>query len=362
MSKGTRRAAGEGHVRRRSDGRWEARLSVPGRGSKSYYGKTQAEAVLKRNEARLYIGEADFDTSKLTVASYLSRWLVSVKQSIAPTTYVRYEQAIRRHVVPELGSLLLPKLGPAHIEVFKAALLGRRNLAPSTARQTLLVLSIALNRAVRWELITRNPATAVAKPKVPNEEGYHCLSEEEAVALIAYVHEASPRDEALYHVALKYGPREGELAALRWRDTDYVAKTFTIRVSKTGKGRSVRLAPATIELLKRHRKILLEEKMAAGTKYKDRGLMFPTERGEPQSPKRMIYWLRKHLHAAGLPEIRFHDLRDTAATLMIRDEFPVHLVARILGHKDPVMTLRRYAHVLADMEETGAEKLDRWAF
>jgi integrase len=160
---------------------------------------------------------------------------------------------------------------------------------------------------------------------------------------------------------LKYGPRIGELLALTWRDMDLDRGTLIIRRSKTGQGRTLRLSPGTVAALERHRKLLTRR--GALRLPSAKVPVFPAELGDGhQMPTVVRRRLKRHLKEAGLPQIRFHDLRDTAATLMLEDGFPVHRVARILGHADPAMTLRRYAHVLSELEQEGAERLDRWAF
>ena len=357
-----KRAGGEGTVRKHKGGLWEARLPIPGAAPRSFYGKTQKEAIAKRDEARttLLLGGVAFDAENLTVADYLDQWLQrSVATSVQRSTYRRYEQDVRCHIKPALGNVLLQKLKPAHVEIFKSSLLAN-GLKPSTARQTLLTLSIALNKAIDWELIVKNPARRVTKPK-DEDNHLRCLSAQEAAQLVSSVR--GTRTEALYHLALKYGPRLGELLALRWDDVDLERATLTIPRSKTGVGRKIRLAPKTIEVLKRHRKLVLEERVASGPRaYTEHGYVFPDPTGEKMNGWTVLDRLHTHLAQAGLPKIRFHDLRDTAATLMLADDFPLHLVSRILGHKNPAMTLKRYAHVLPEMEERAVEKLDKWAF
>ena len=352
-----KRPSGDGLVRRHASGLWEARISIPGGKPKSFYGKSQAEALTKRDAFRVQmLSGIDLDADKLTLAEYLYQWLTSVQPSVASSTYRRYEQAVRCHLTPHLGSVKLSKVGPGHVELLKGQLIGG-GMSAGSAKTTLVVLSTALNRAVKWRLIDHNPARAVSNPRVPPPD-YVCLTEAQATALVGHVR--GTRHEALYHVALKYGPRAGELSALTWGDLHLDRGTLTIRKSKTGTGRTLQLSSGTVACLKRHRKIAHghEVPKLGGGKTP----LFPNTVGRPLAGSVMRRQLAKHLKEAGLPEIRFHDLRDTAATLMLEDGFPVHRVARILGHADPAMTLRRYAHVLSELEESGAERLDRWAF
>ena len=164
--------------------------------------------------------------------------------------------------------------------------------------------------------------------------------------------------------------RQGELAALRWEDVDLTGKsTITVRRSadtrtktrvsttKTGKERKIRIGPRTVEVLKAHRAGQLEERMAAS--WADPGLVFPNTKGKIRRRDSVVRSLKKLLGEADLPiNVRFHDLRHTAATLALRQGVPLHTVSRMLGHADPAMTLRRYAHVLDDMREDAARTMD----
>jgi integrase len=165
--------------------------------------------------------------------------------------------------------------------------------------------------------------------------------------------------------------RQGELAALRWEDVDLTGKpSITVRHSadtrtktrvsttKTGKERKIHIGPRTAEVLRAHRARQLEERMAAST-WADPGLVFPNTRGKIRRRDTVMRSLRRFLHEAGLPaDVRFHDLRHTAGTLALRQGVPLHTVSRMLGHSDPAMTLRRYAHVLDDMREDAARAMD----
>ena len=179
------------------------------------------------------------------------------------------------------------------------------------------------------------------------------------------------RDEALLTLALRIGMRQGELAALRWEDIDLTDKpSITVRRSadtrsrtrvsttKTGSERKIRIGPRTVEILKTHRAKQLEERMAA-TSWADAGLVFPNTKGKIRRRDSVMRSLRRFLGEAGLPVgVRFHDLRHTAGTLALRQGVPLHAVSRMLGHADPAMTLRRYAHVLEDMREDAARAMD----
>jgi integrase len=368
---GKYRGNGEGTISRRKDGRWVARYFDASRTKrKALYAKTRVEAASRLAAA---IAERDgkpitAEPSKLPLREYFREWLASKKPELAPDTYIRYASIVNSHLAL-LGSIKLSELRRAHIETLKNRL--RQKLAPSTVRHIMAVLSAALNQAVAWELIDTNPTTYVSRPK-DRKPKMRALSETEATRLVEVARDT--RREAMYLVALKLGLRAGEIRALRWSDIDMHRETMTIEFSvstqnglvwgptKTGESRTIRLSPGLIGTLSEHKRRQRIEKMAA-KRWENPRLVFPNQRGGVYRHQGMHVAFKCDLEAAGLPkEIRFHDLRHTAGTLMLRAGTPVHVVAKILGHSDPAMTLRRYSHALPDMQETAALAMDRYLF
>lgn len=185
---------------------------------------------------------------------------------------------------------------------------------------------------------------------------------------------AGTREEALYHVALKLGLRQGELLALRWSDVDLDAGYMTVERSvdtnvqpvrygptKNGEDRTIKLPASVVQALRRHHKLQLKERMVAPA-WEDNGLVFPKPNGRSGIHSHLSWRLDKDLRAAGLPDVHSHVLRHTAATLMIRSGVPIQVVADVLGHRDPAVTLRKYAHVLSDMQDDAAQRMDQYAF
>jgi len=198
------------------------------------------------------------------------------------------------------------------------------------------------------------------------------LSEVEARRLMEVVR--GTRREAMYLVALKLGPRAGEIRALRWHDVDIARGTLTIEFScstqngvvwgpsKGGEPRTLKLSPGLIQSLEAHAELQRLER-AVSKRWDDPTLVFPNQRGGVYRHQGMHVAFKRDLEVAGLPkEIRFHDLRHTAGTLLLRAGTPVHVVSKILGHSDPAMTLRRYSHALPDMQESAALAMDKYGF
>ena len=382
---GRYRGNGEETISKRKDGRWVARYHLrtadgPNRGA--IYACSRSEAATKLARAiadRDGKGPITAEPSKLPVSEYLAEWLASKGPDLGSETHRRYASIVTSHLSPALGSLKLSELRRAEVEylgeyLFEHLVGGLRSagMKPSTVRHIMAVLSCGLNQEVAWEFLASNPATTVKRPKDRTAK-MRALSEEEAARLMEAA--KGTRHELLYDVALTLGPRQGELRALRWSDLDLSgARTLTIERSvhtdygiergptKTGEERRVRVPDRLVEALRRHRKAQLEER-AAAREWEDPSLLFPNTRGAIWHHQTMHDSFKLDLEAAGLPKtVRFHDLRHTAATLMLKKRGPVNVVARVLGHSDPAMTLRRYAHALPDMQEMAAEAMESYGF
>jgi integrase len=328
--------------------------------------EAKIEALSRGGRRRLSL-----EAEKVTVAEYLEDWLQNTSRVNVTEGIQRQRQVhVRDHLSPYIGSEKLAELRSVHVRLVKQELL-EKGLAPNTVGYILGTLSTALNQAVDDELIPRNPASSVRKPKSRGAK-MRVLSAEQAAALVDSVR--GTRYEALYAVAVWLGPRQGELAALTWADVNPEKRLLRIwrsvntdrageiwSATKSGEEREIILPENIAASLIRHSKIQAEEKLAAGRSWKNPDLVFPNTRGGVNRRATVYENFQRHRERAGLPEMRFHDLRDTAGTLMIRGGVDVRTVADILGHADPAMTLRRYAHVLPDMRERAASVIDSYA-
>jgi integrase len=339
----------------------------------SFYGATAKKANEKKIAALAdqNRGVMFADPKGLKVGEYLQSWLSdTARYQVSEGTYLRYERTYRNHLLPFFGRLRLRDLTSAHVRAFKARKI-EEGLNPNTVGVMQGVLNAALNQAVDDGLLPANPAARVRKAATRGETPMRALSHEEASRLISAAE--GTRDEALVTLALRTGMRQGELAALRWEDLDLSdakqgrvtvrrsADTRTqtrISTTKTGEERRVGIGARTVATLKAHKVRQLEERMAASS-WADPGLVFPNTRGKVRRRDSVMRSLRRLLTQAGLPaEVRFHDLRHTAATLAIKQGLPIPTVSKMLGHSDPAMTLRRYAHVLEDMRQEAARAMD----
>jgi integrase len=356
-----RRGNGEGSIRRRNDGRWEGRYSVQtpdGPKQKTVYGKTRKEVAEKLTEVMAGRDKGlVFDAGKLTVAEHLEQWLEDVvKPSASHRTYSTNAQQVRTHVAPTLGRIKLKSLRKAHIDRLYREKLDS-GLSPSTVRRIHAVLHKALEEAVKGDLIPRNPATHANKPKVKQDE----IEPLEASQAAAFLKAAKgDRFEALYILCLMCGLRQGEALALRWRDVDLDEGTLRVNLQlqrvrgggglqfsepKNASRRTVGLPQRAVSALKSHRKRQLEEKLAAGTLYRDEGLVFASGHGTPIDAQNVVNrYYKPLLKRAGLPPIRFHDLRHSCLSLLAQRGEPIRDLQALAGHATAAFTLQRYTH------------------
>jgi integrase len=310
-----------------------------------------------------------FDAGAMTVGEYLERWLeVSVRGTVRMSTYERHEGIVRTHLKPALGRIKVKNLIPTHVRGLHREKMDA-GLAPATVRKLHSTLHKALSQAVSDGLIARN-AAAIKSPR-PDPEEMYPLSADEASALLKAAR--GERFEALYMLAITTGLRRGELLGLRWRDVDLEhgvlrvghalvreGGRYRLGETKTKRGhRSIRLTSQAVSALGVHRKRQLEERMRLASLYEDHDLIYATQKGTPLNPENLVKRSFKPLlKRAGLPEIRFHDLRHTCATLLLGRGVHPKLVQELLGHATIAMTLDTYSHFLPSMGDQTARAME----
>jgi integrase len=370
----SKRGNGEGGItRHKKSGLYMARYmvqTVAGPKRRALYGKTRSEVAAKLSKALAdREGGFTYDAGKQTVEEYLTRWLSnSVRDTVRQRTYERYESIVRMHLAPAIGKVKLKALTPEHVRgLYREKLDG--GLAPRTVLHIHRTLSKALKQATDDGLIPRNAAAPV-KPPRPRREEIRPLNREQVRALFEAARE--DRLEALYAVAVTAGLRRGELQGLKWEDLDLEAGTLQVRrtlseprggyifeAPKSGKGRNIRLTQRATAALREHRKRQLEERIRLGTLWQDHSLVFPSGAGTPLSGGNLNRTFKALLKRAGLSSmIRFHDLRHTCATLLLKQGVNPKFVQELLGHRDVSLTLNVYSHVLPDMGGIAAGAMD----
>ena len=372
-----------GSIYRRGEG-WTIKIERPRRadGGRQY----RYETVATRKEAERLRAKLvhDLDAGTyiepctLYVHEHLYEWLTYVSTRLSARTVERYTQIVELHLIPGLGQRRLVDLRPLDVAVFFDWELshGRGNGGAPMAHATLVkirnVLHRALKEAVAWQRIAVNPATAVSVPNGAPETGAKArsLSEEECAALLA----AAEGDRLYLPVVLTLatGLRRGELLGLRWCDLDLDAATLRVEHSleeaggalnlkepKTRSGRRTVPLPATaVRALRRHRAEQDGRRLAGGPGYDDRNLVFCSPDGSPWRPSAFSVAFRRLVTKGGLDHARFHDLRHTHATMLLRAGVAPKVVSDRLGHANIAITLDIYSHVLPDMQNEAAERMD----
>ncbi|HET8843502.1 MAG TPA: site-specific integrase, partial [Ktedonobacteraceae bacterium] len=249
--------------------------------------------------------------------------------------------------------------------------------APATIRYYHSVLHNALSVAVKWELVPRNVCDLTSPPRRERYE-MQTLTLEQAQKLLDAL--SGHKWEALFKLALATGLRRGEVLGLKWQDIDFEASTLQVRrilsrvptntanrehvyveaEPKTKRSRrSVVIAAFAREALEKHHTIQLEAKQKAGEYWQENDYVFCTTRGNHLNPNYVVDVLKKLLRNAGLPNIRFHDLRHSAATLLFKMKVHPKIVQELLGHSNISITLDIYSHVLPGMQEDAINSLDQ---
>ena len=378
-AKGRRRSHGEGSVfRRASDGRWVASLSVAGsqgrRVRKTVYGRSEREVLEKLRDLRRAADQGrDLTRSSPTLSVWLDEWLrIKAADGIRPSTMRFYRQLIENHIRPELGTVRLDKLTPGDVRGFVSDR-SESNLALATVAHLLRLLRNALGEAERLDLVTRNVAKAVRMPQV---ESYHphTLTIEEARALLDVVRDH--RLQALFSMALVLGLRRGELLGLAWSDIDFEQATVHVRHSlqrvdgalrlvepKTRASSGLVVAPSgLLDILSRHRARQGAERLALGTAWPGTSLVFTSTTGTPIEPRNLSREWDKVRRAAGVPEMRLHDLRHSCATILTAIGVHPRVIMQMLRHSDIGISMNVYAHVSTSLQREAADALDAALF
>lgn len=359
-----KRSNGEGSVRKRANGTWEARLVYVDETSgevkrRSFYGRTSTEARRRMQEARSRLGAgAPVTDAKITVEAWCRQWLSSTVAASSRRSSTRelYERLSRVHIEPPpFGRLTLDRVRPSDIDALILHLRGK-GLAESTVQRIFVVVRLALDGAVRDGVIARNPARAVKQPSVERAEAHHL----EPAQVLALLEQATgTRYYALLRLIATTGLRKGEALALTWDAIDLDGGVLHVRGTLARSGaqlivtapktalsrRTLPLAPTEVELLRRHHSAQVAERERASGAWVEHGFVFTTETGAPMDPRNVLRALTIAASKAGLPGVNVHTLRHSAATAWIEAGVNIKAVSTLLGHADIRITADVYGHV-----------------
>lgn len=385
----TKRANGEGTVRQRANGRWEARITYTDNETGqvkrvSLYGATAkaARAEMKKARDRLDDGAPVKDASR-SVGDWLAQWRATTLAASdrKESTRTLYETLSRRHLEPApFGAISLDKLRPADVEALVLSMRAKtkpaaaegadpvRALSDSTIRQTYTVLRAGLDGAVRDGLLARNPAAQVRRPGVEQREARHL--DGVAVTAVLKAAEASRYHPALVLIAAT-GLRKGEALALRWDKVDLNAGVLRVSATiarvggrlvitepKTARSRrTVPLSPAVVTLLRKHKAAQAAERLRAANQWTDSGLVFVTELGGPVDPRNLLRVLEVAAKAAEVEGIGVHTLRHSAAVAWLESGVHIKAVSDLLGHSSIAITGDVYGHTSDDTARAAVDCL-----
>jgi integrase len=369
----SRRGRGEDSVYLDGD-RWRGAASL-GYGPdgrrirKKVSGATKGEVLRKLRDLRTELNAGmPVSDDRMTVGEFLDRWLTGLPGKVSEKTVDSYADTVRLHITPSLGRKVLRRLTVSDVDQLLA---WKRSAGYSanTVRIIRAVLRRALRQAERDGLVSRNAAALSSAPRVRGDEG-RALSVDQAKALLDQVR--GTRDEPLLTVMLAFG--------LRWSALDWDAATLKVTQAvkrvrnrtatskrrthliigelKTARSRrALFLTPELVELLRRHRARLAEERIAIGPAWREHDLIFPIALGTPLDPDNVSHWFSRICRRAGLGHWHLHELRHSVASLMLAQGTDLYVISEVLGHSSVAITKDVYGHLVEGQKRAAAARM-----
>ena len=370
----------KGHIKKRSKGSWTIVVDLPrdpATGKRRQQWRTikgtkrdaehELVEILQSLETGSYI-----KPNRITVGEYLQQWSETYAlMHTSPRTAESYQSEVQNHLIPGLGAISLCQLQPQQIENYYAHALtkgrsdGKGGLSSRTVLYHHRILSEALSHAVKMGLVNHNVAQVVQPPK-PGRAKIATLASEDLPRFLNVARETPY--SVLFFTALSTGMRLGELLGLRWCDVDLDSESLSVvqtlykrcgvcemREPKSPHSqRQIAMPKSLITLLEQHKAIQEAQKVLLAKPLTKSDLVFAHPNGKPFDPGVVSHRFSEVLKKAGLPHIRFHDLRHTHATLLLKANVHPKVVSERLGHANIGITLDTYSHVLPDLQKTAA--------
>ncbi|QAS52843.1 tyrosine-type recombinase/integrase [Halobacillus litoralis] len=330
-----------------------------------YTSKTQARQEKKRIELEVKQGTYLVDQD-ITLGDFLKEWLNHKGKHVTEGTMSHYRPYINKHLIPYLGHVEIGKLKPSHIQQLYDYYVEEELLTNQSIKHMHRVLHNAYNTAIKWEYVAKNPCLG-ATPPAPEKRMMQTWDE---VDIETFLEENKEhRLYTFYLLSLSTGMRKGELLGLTWNNIDFtnnmLAVTQAIRKKKGGgyeigkvktkhAERTISLFDHVNEALKKHKREQMAYKMSNRQSYKDADLVFATSNGTHFNPHNIQRYWMKSLEESAVKTIRFHDMRHTHATLLLKMGVHPKVVQERLGHSSITVTLDLYSHVMPNIQKEAA--------
>ncbi|WP_046176513.1 tyrosine-type recombinase/integrase [Domibacillus indicus] len=313
--------------------------------------------------------------TKMLYSDYLlNQWLEDKQTKVKKQTLNTYRWIVEKHVLPSLGHIEITLLTPMVIQKLYNQLTKEKILSDENVQKVHTLINDSLKKAERWGIISKNPASLVDRPKAERKE-IKVWGVKEVQTFLKYA-ENYNRYYIAFLLALTTGMRQGEILGLRWKDVDFEKDCLRITqtlstdgkeifpYTKTKSGtRTVDLPEETLIQLEKHKKLVDKEKQELGAAlYKNMDLVVCTATGTPTNKDNIRRTFKAIIKKAGLPMIRFHDMRHTHATLLLLQGVNPKIVSERLGHADVRITLDTYSHLLPSMQKDTAVQFGKMLF
>jgi integrase len=361
-----RRGHNEGSIYQRDSGRWRAQVTINGkRLTATKNTKKEAQEWLRQTLSQVDKG-LTYSAAVTSYGDFLTAYLRNKQDKLRQSTFEQYRRVANKYILPALGDVKFKDLKPAVVQRFYDHLV-EQGVGKRMVQITHAVVHSSLEHAESINLIQRNPSKGMNLPAVPKRKT-EIWSEAEVTAFMIAVQ--GQRNEHMYHLALTTGMRQGELLGLQWKDIDWLKGTllivrqaflpegggYTFVEPKTRNGiRMVDLSAVDIDILRLQISKVDEQRAFAGERWIENDLVFPSNVGTPQSRWGIEKEFKKCIADAGVSVIRFHDLRHTAASLMLNHGVQAFIVSRRLGHSTVQITMDLYGHILPGAQQQAAD-------
>ena len=374
------RGNGEGTIIQRKDGRWCGVVTIgtdPETGKpkrKYFYGKKRKDVAKKMTDLKKKLFDGSYvEPCNMKLKDWLERWIEGRRTTLAYNTYKSYLNIINNHINPDIGKIRLKNLKSRSVQELLNSKLdngrvdGKGGLSPRTVKYIYQTLHAALGQAVKERMITRNICTAVEIPKKQEEKEMKTWTKGEVDIFLKATKDY--KYYILHYLALNVGMRQGELLGLQWKDIDFDNKLLKVNrqydrsgqfkklKTKAGK-RTIPLTDHIIKELNRHKIKQSEKKLALGEAFEDNDLVCCNEIGQAVSHYQLFREFKDIVEIANLPEITFHDMRHTFATLFIESGGPIKTLQQILGHSSITVTIDTYVSVTKEMLDSAANVME----